>query len=182
MKKIKSADSKGENNFHWSIALMFIGMIFGIFTFVFIGMATFVSKIFLSKILAFFCFTGLLLPMKFFKHWFGMSKVEALLFNIMAVGPIICSVLLWLNFLIRMGVSEETLNITSANITSAQNFDNIDVIFTLENSAYEEYQEFRTLPLEKGDLQKAKAKKLKIKTADGLLGYKIFLGNETVME
>lgn len=181
MQKNKTV-KKSETNFHGSVALMFFGILFGIFTFVFIGMATFVSKIFLSKILAFFCFAGLLLPMKFYKNWFSLSKIEAVLFNVLAVGPVICSVLLWLNFLIRTGESEQTFNIVSSKITSAENFDNIDVVFTLENNAYEEYPEFRTVPLEKGDLQKAKAQKLKIKMADGLLGYKVFLGNDVIQE
>jgi hypothetical protein len=49
-KAIPEGKVKKESNFHWSIAAMFIGLFFGIFTFAFIGMATVVSKIFLSKV------------------------------------------------------------------------------------------------------------------------------------
>lgn len=162
---------------------MFIGLILGIFSFVFIGMATFVSKIYLSKVLAFFCFIGLLLPFRFYKKWFSLTGIEAVLFNIMATGPIICSILLWLNFLIRMNTEEEVFNVSSSRIISAENFDHIDVIFTLENdSAYAGYPEFRTMSLDKGNLKKAETKKIKIKTARGLLGYRVFLGNEAIFE
>lgn len=181
-KKIDGGKVKKESDFHWSVAAMFIGLFFGIFTFAFIGMATVISKIFLSKVLAFFCFAGLLIPLRLYKKWFGMSRVEAMLFNIMAVGPTISAILLWVNFLVRMGEQEETYAVISSHISAAEHFDDIKVVFILEDKAYDEFPEFRTLPLEKGNLKNAEAKALKIRTADGLLGYKVFLGSEPVMD
>lgn len=175
-------EKKPESSFHFSIAAMFAGMFFGIFTFVFIGTSTFISKFLLSKTLALFSFAGLLLPFRFYKKWFGLGKVEATLFNIMAIGPTISSLLLWTNFLVTTGEKEETIPVLSARITTAVYFDDLSVRFTLENKAYEEYPEFRTVQLEKGNLEIAGAKQLKIKTAEGLLGYKVFLGNEAVGE
>lgn len=173
---------KAEDNFHWSIAAMILGLFFGIFTFAFIGMATMVSKFFLSKVLAFFCFAGLLIPFRYYKKWFGLSRVEAVLFNIMAVGPAISAILLWINFLVRMGEREESYDVISSHITTAEHFDDIKVVFTLEGNAYDEYPEFRTMPLEKENLKAAEAEKLVIRTADGALGYKVFLGNEAVKD
>lgn len=108
-----------------------------------------------------------------------MSGVEAILFNIMAIGPSVCSLLLWINFLFRTNISENIYNVISVKITNSVNFENTDVLFTLENdSIYDDYPEFRTMPLEKNNLKKAEAKKIKIIAAEGLLGYKVFLGNE----
>lgn len=179
-KQVSSGAGKSNSNFHWSVAAMFIGLFFGIFTFAFIGMATVVSKIFLSKVLAFFCFAGLLIPFRYYKKWFGMSRVETVLFNVMAIGPSITAILLWINFSVRMGEREESYAVISSHISSAEHFDDIQVIFTLEGQAYEEFPEFRTVPLEKENLKNAEAKKLIIRTADGALGYKVFLGNEAV--
>ena len=180
-KKISSDIKKKEPGFYWQIICMFAGMFFGIFTFAFIGSATLVPNIFLSKILAFFCFIGLLIPFRFYKKWFEMNKVEAALFNIMAIGPTVCALLLWTNFLIRTSEKEETFNVVSVKFIEAEHFDNLELIFTLENdSVYKGYPKFRTVMLEKGDLKKAESGKLKIKTAEGLLGFRIYLGNEAI--
>lgn len=109
-----------------------------------------------------------------------MTKVEAALFNIMAVGPAITALLLWINFLVRTEEKTETIPIISAQFSTAEHFDDLNVTFTLENNAYEEYPAFRTLSLEKENLQKAEAKALEIKTAKGALGYKVFLGNNAL--
>jgi hypothetical protein len=111
-----------------------------------------------------------------------MSKVEAVLFNIMAVGPTVSAALLWINFLVRMGEQVETYDVLSSNISAAAHFDDIQVLFTLEGNAYEDFPEFRTVPLEKGNLKNAEAKALMMRTADGVLGYKVFLGNETIID
>ena len=182
-KKISSEIQKKETGFYWQIICMFAGLFFGIFTFAFIGSATLVPNIFLSKILAFFCFIGLLIPFRFYKKRFGMNKVEAALFNIMAIGPSVSALLLWTNFLIRTSEKEESFNVFSVKLIEAEHFDNLEVIFSLENdSVYIDYPKFRTVSLEKGDLKKAEAGKLKITTAMGLLGYRIYLGNEAITD
>lgn len=169
---------KKENGIYWSVITMLFGLFLGIFTFTFIGSATVVSKIFLSKVLAFFCFAGLLIPFRFYKKWFRMNSVEIVLFNLLAIGPLITSFLLWINFLVRTPEQEETFVVVSSGISTAEHYDDIHVIFTLENNAYEDYPEFRRVVLEKGELKKAEAETLKIKMAEGILGYKVFLGNE----
>ncbi len=47
------------------------------------------------------CFVGNLLPYLRSGLWLGMARLEWFLFNLLAVGPIGTSLLLWLNFLLH---------------------------------------------------------------------------------
>lgn len=179
VKKIQKKYGK-EGNFQWQIAAMLIGLFAGIFTFAFIGLSTLVSFMFLSQVLAFFSFAGLLIPLRFYKKWFGMNRIEAVLFNILGIGPFISALLLWVNFIFHSKVKEELIPVVSAKIISAEHFEDIKVEFSLENGFYEQYPVVRTITLDANNLKKAEAGALKIFTAEGGLGYKVFLGNEVV--
>lgn len=62
---------------------------------------TLIDPMMLLRLLVVLCFTGNLLPYLRSGLWMGMERLEWFLFNLLAIGPIGTSLLLWLNFLIH---------------------------------------------------------------------------------
>jgi hypothetical protein len=76
-------------------------MVFGIFvliiSFWWVGSKTFITYTALGRWFALFAFLGNLLPYKQVGLRFGMERLEWFLFNLLAVGPFLFSLALWLN-------------------------------------------------------------------------------------
>lgn len=167
--------SAKEKNWHWAYTVMLAGLFLGIFSLAFAGGKTLVSFAFLSRLLAFCCLAGLLIPMRLYSRWLGMNKLASFLFNVMGIGPLLCSILLWLNFFITADTRQETHRITQAKLVTAVYFDNAGVVFTLEGDAYKENEEFRRIGITLENAQLIYGKTLRITTAEGLLGYRVLL-------
>ncbi len=172
--------SAKEKNWHWAYTVMLAGFFLGIFSLAFAGGKTLVSFAFLSRLLAFCCLAGLLIPMRLYSRWLGMNKLASFLFNVMGIGPLLCSILLWLNFFITADARQETYSIAQAKLVTAVYFDDASVLFTLERDAYKENPEFRRIGITSENVPLIYGKTLRITTAEGLLGYRVLLDIEVV--
>lgn len=89
-------------------------MVLGIFvllaSFWWAGTRTLISYMELGRWFALFAFAGNLLPYKKVGLALGMERLEWFLFNVLAVGPLVLSSLLWLNLVVH---DEERTSITA---------------------------------------------------------------------
>lgn len=76
---------------------MVLGIFFLLFSFWWVGTRTLVTYMELARWFALFAFIGNLLPYRAGGLRLGMERLEWFLFNLLAVGPIVFSLLLWLN-------------------------------------------------------------------------------------
>lgn len=172
-----------SKNWHWSLTVGLLGFVIGIFTFVFIGKVTLISRLNLILLTVIPSVAGLLLPMRFYKKWFGMEVAEKFIFSIGGVGPLLTSVLLWSNFLVHTSVKEEIHAVIKGKLIQSEHFENADVLFELENDAYEEFPEARTISLKTQELAEvSKIKKMKLTVAKGCMGYRVVVETIPVFE
>lgn len=135
------------------------------------------SRTFLSQALAFFCFIGLLLfPWRFYQGFLRIGPFEAFLFNVMGAGPLLFSLLLWVNFLFHGPPVEEVHGIEDRK--GLRNILNPAIEFQLEEDAYADRPEFRRFVLppdqeEQKHLQEAD--RIMYRTAEGALGHRVMV-------
>lgn len=80
---------------------MVLGIFAGLISIVFIGSQTFIGYDALFRWFLLFAFAGNLLPRQFSGlHW-GMERLEWFLFNLLAIGPLVLSLGLLLNFTVH---------------------------------------------------------------------------------
>jgi hypothetical protein len=84
----------------WPGTTMALGILILLISFWSVGQWTFVTYMTLSKALALLAVAGNLLPYRSSGLRLGMERLEWFLFNVLAVGPILLSALLWVNFLV----------------------------------------------------------------------------------
>ena len=85
----------------WPGTWMVIGIFVLIVSFWWVGTRTLISYTALGRWFALFAFAGNLLPYAWVGLRLGMERLEWFLFNLLAVGPTIFSLLLWLNLLVH---------------------------------------------------------------------------------
>ncbi len=136
------------------------------------------SRTFLSQALALFCVLGLLLfPLRVYQRFLGINAFETFLFNVMGVGPLIFSTLLWVNFLFHSPAEEEVHGIEARDFIGQML--NPVFEFELEGNAFEEFPAYRRFQVEPADPQKLQeVKKIRYRTAKGALGYRVMLERE----
>ena len=173
-KALKSKD------WHWAYSVMLAGLFLGLMSLAYVGNKTLVSFGFISRVLAFCCCFGLLIPMRFYMRWLGLDRLEALLFNVMGVGPLLCSTLLWLNFLVRTDRQTEIYPVVSKELISGAYFQDITVSFTLADSAWAEYPEVRRFEITEDNITIINGMEVKITVATGFLGYVVLVDNEVL--
>lgn len=88
----------GGRERYWPGNLMALGIFTILVSFWWVGMRTFIGMMALSKVLAVLAFTGNLLPYSWSGARLGMERLEWFLFNVLAVGPLLFSALLWVNY------------------------------------------------------------------------------------
>ncbi len=84
---------------YWPGTLMGIGVFTGLLSLFTVVFWTLIAPGQLFRIFLVLCFAGNLLPYMRSGLWLGMERLEWFLFNLLAVGPLGTSLLLWLNFL-----------------------------------------------------------------------------------
>lgn len=84
---------------YWPSTLMGLGIFVGLGSFFTVVYWTLIPSDVLFRIFLVLCFAGNLLPYMRSGLWLGMERLEWFLFNLLALGPLLTSVLLWLNFL-----------------------------------------------------------------------------------
>ena len=85
-----------DNN--WPGTTMAAGILILLASFWSVGQLTFISYLMLSKVFATLAVTGNLLPYAWSGLRLGLEKFEWFLFNVLAVGPLVLSALLWVNY------------------------------------------------------------------------------------
>ncbi|MBL7946859.1 MAG: hypothetical protein JNN32_12415 [Flavobacteriales bacterium] len=94
----------------WPGTLMVLGIFVLLASFWWAGTRTLISYMELARWFALFAFVGNLLPYTRVGLALGMERLEWFLFNLLAVGPLVLSSLLWLNLLVH---GEERTAITA---------------------------------------------------------------------
>lgn len=85
----------------WPGTCMALGIFIGLFSMLYVGHRTVVGIDVLLRGLALFSCVGAVLPYAISGLRIGMDRLEWVFFNLLAVGPIIMSLLLWTNFLLH---------------------------------------------------------------------------------
>ena len=85
---------------YWPGNLMALGIFVVVVSFWWVGMRTLITFMLLSKVFAVAAFVGNLLPYARSGARLGMERLEWFLFNLLAVGPLLLSSLLWTNYLV----------------------------------------------------------------------------------
>lgn len=83
----------------WPGTLMVVGVFGTIGSLFTVVTWTLMDPMVLLRVFLLLCFVGNLLPYLRSGLWLGMERLEWFLFNLLAVGPILTSLFLWLNFL-----------------------------------------------------------------------------------
>lgn len=115
----RNVEGVGEQT--WPSTFMALGIFVLIITFWWVGARTFVSYSLLARWFAFFAFVGNLLPYNKVGLRYGMERLEWFLFNLLAVGPLVFSVLLWMNLLVH-GPERLVVFPWSANIVALHTY------------------------------------------------------------
>lgn len=92
-------DSDRPSSSNLPSTFMVIGIFAALFTGFSIGNLTLLSTVDLFRLLFFLCFVGLLVPHRFTRKRMRMEHLEWFFFNTFAIGPILFSTILILNFL-----------------------------------------------------------------------------------
>jgi hypothetical protein len=85
----------------WPTTMMAVGILLFIVLFWTIGQLTLITFTELFRWLALFAFAGNLLPQRWYAKRFGMDRMEWFWFNLLAVGPLLLSCCLLLNFFVH---------------------------------------------------------------------------------
>ncbi|MEM9022917.1 MAG: hypothetical protein AAGB22_04200 [Bacteroidota bacterium] len=171
-----------DRDWHWAYTLMLAGLFVGLFSLVFVGGRTLISPIFLSRVVAFSCVVGLLVPLRWYARWFDLGKLEAFLLNVLGFGPLLCSLLLWTNFGIRLEYRDAEHAVLAYEYRAGGFPSEPEIIFTLKDSAYHAYEEFRRFSLLEASPGIARTRFLRYRTARGLWGYWVVTDVNTANE
>lgn len=85
----------------WPTTMMAVGLLLSIILFWTVGQLTLIAYTELFRWFALLSFAGNLLPKRWYAKRFGMEPLEWFWFNLLAVGPMIFSAALLLNFLVH---------------------------------------------------------------------------------
>ncbi len=86
---------------YWPGTLMGAGVFVALGSLFTVATWTLVDPYLLLRAFVVLCFAGNLLPYLRSGLWLGMERLEWFLFNLLAVGPLLTSALLWANFLLH---------------------------------------------------------------------------------
>ncbi len=120
----------------------------------------------LSKMLCLFFGLSLLIPIKWYRKRLTISVYEFIIFNLIAVAPVLCSFVLIINSSITGDSYIETYKIEKYEVTERT------VFLVLEDNAYEDKKYLRTVNL--GDeISPGKNEFISIRFSDGLFGIRL---------
>jgi hypothetical protein len=153
-----------------SYHLMIVGLFAGMGSVLFLSSKLLVPKLFILQVVVACCLAGLIIPMKLYDKHLGWGRIESFILNIFGIGPIICALLMWTNYL----VSTETKTITY-QVKSVRVISDFDAYFQLElaDSAMSDFPEFREFVLTEDNRHFAKATAVQYEISTGILGYDV---------
>lgn len=140
-----------------------------------VGSWTMVGWGFLARGLTLFCVIGLVLfPWRLYQRFIGINAFETFLFNVMGVGPLLFSLLLWANFLFHGVAEKEVLKIEERQFVGQML--NPVYRYELEGGVYQDMPEFRRFELDPENKKLLeKAQRVEFRTAEGLFGFSVML-------
>lgn len=164
---------------HWTYSIMLFGIFGGI---IFIVLLTSVTIIPIEQLLKIGAIGVLLAAVCQFNYLLrnGIYKIgDFLLYLVLGIFPSVCSLFLILNFLFRTSSVEEVYK-----IKEIKNGNSNEVLLSLENNAYSNYEWVRSITQEYyvSSFFPKKPTKIKIIFANGVLGYKILKRQEMVYD
>ncbi len=155
---------------------MILGLLFGLFSLAYAGHYTFLSRMDLSRLMALCCFIGALLPVGFYRRWFPFSRWDVLFFNLLGVGPVLCGMVLWINFFFHGPADLFTYKVIDRRVERTVIPGDPVVWVELENEAMQAYPQYRKYEVYEGHKAALNADRVQYRTAIGLLGWRILLG------
>lgn len=157
---------------YWPGTLMGFGIFIALGSLFTVATWTLLDPMMLLRIFLVLCFAGNLLPYLRSGLWLGMARLEWFLFNLLAVGPIGTSALLWLNFLAH-GPTVTTEHVvqrveSDRNVTTYHFVDHHLDEFWFARSTYRDW-----FPIVGNGVR--------ITEADGLLGVRVVVEKEPIV-
>jgi len=151
---------------------MGLGIFVGLFSFFTVVFWTLVAPDLLFRIFLALCFAGNLLPYMRSGLWLGMERLEWFLFNLLAVGPLGTSLLLWLNFVGHgpVAVSDHSVDFVDAGRTM--------ITYHFVDGHMEEFPLARAVYRDPGDVV---GSTIRSTQAKGLFGVPVVLRKEAVV-
>jgi hypothetical protein len=156
---------------YWPSTLMGLGIFVGLFSFFSVVFWTLIASDLLFRSFLVLCFAGNLLPYVRSGLWLGMERLEWFLFNLLAVGPLGTSLLLWLNFVGHgpVQVSDHSVAYVDAGRTM--------ITYHFVDGNLDEFPLARAVYRDPGDVV---GSTVRITRAEGLLGVPVVLRKEPV--
>ena len=147
--------------------LMLIGLFAGMGSVLFLSSKLLVPKLFIVQVVVMCCLAGLLIPMKLYDKYLGWGRIESFILNIFGVGPIVCALLMWTNYLVSVETKIIEHKVVQVNLIS-----DLDAYFELEleNNAMYDFPEFRQFVLSKDNRRYANATSIRYEISTGI-GY-----------
>lgn len=170
---------KENPDWHYAYTLMLIGLFFCIFTLAYAGHLTMVTAKDLSKFLVACCVIGMLIPWKYYRDRMQLENLEIFLFNLLGVGPILCSLMIWSNFLFHSNPQKKILQIEDQEILRDE-LPRMIVVYHLKDGIMNEFEEFRRFDLNQTNLKLLNADGMILETAEGGLGFGVVLENTPI--
>ncbi len=169
-----------ERPWHWTRTVMLVGFFGCMLSLPSVGSWTMLGWGFLARGLTLFCILGLVLfPWRLYQRFIGINAFETFLFNVMGVGPLLFSLLLWVNFLFHGPPREETLNIEERTFVGQML--NPVYRYELEGGAYEDKPEYRRFAFEpEKEKLLANAQRVEYRTAEGFFGVRVMLERKPI--
>lgn len=157
---------------YWPGTVMGLGLFVGLPSLFTVAFWTLLDPDLLFRSFLVLCFAGNLLPYLRTGLWLGMERLEWFLFNLLAVGPLGMSLLLWVNFLAHgpAVVSEHAVREVDAGPTmlTYRFADDFLADFPLARAVYRD-------PEDKVGMR------VRVTVADGLFGVPVVLRKEPVV-
>lgn len=133
---------------------------------------TFISLFSITKFIVLFAVIGFLIPLKYYAKYLHFIKYEAIIFNILGMGPFLTGLFLTLNFLFNSNSQTTKYEFNGFKTNS-----NTVELLILDNTP-ELPEEAFVCPPE--ILHHMRGNVLKITTADGLFGFGIIKDREII--
>jgi hypothetical protein len=157
---------------YWPGTFMGFGIFVGLISLFTVVFWTLIAPDLLFRIFLVLCFAGNLLPYLRSGLWLGMERLEWFLFNLLAVGPLTASLLLWLNFLGHGPTEVADHSVIHVDAGSTM------LTYHFANGHLKEYPFARSVYRDPGDVV---GSTIRISQADGLFGVPVILRKEPVL-
>ena len=165
----RSAVKGGVRERYWPGTLMGLGIFFGLVSMFTVAPWTEIDHTLLFRFFLGLCFAGTLLPYMRSGLRMGMERSEWFLFNLLAVGPIGTSLLLWTNFVLHGDPWVTEHGVRSVEVG------NTVVTYAFSDGYLEEHEFARSVYK---DWYATAGDFVRITEANGLFGVKVVLRKE----